>query len=162
LIVATLAATIDAALAPVIDDIPFVGLDSPVGFAVSQTILDPMSLVGWPGMALGLVLSAVAMIGRMRRSHGVQRQQLKWIVTAATVFPIVSIAGVASYYAGRDALGSFLVTLAFLPIPIAAGSAIQRYRLYDLDIVINRALSTASSARSWRVHTSPWRWCSAL
>ncbi len=140
LIVATLAATMDAALAPVMDDIPFVGLDSPVGFAVPQTILDSMSSVGWPGMALGLVLSALAMIGRMRRSHGAERQQLKWIATAAAVFPIVSIAGVASYYVGRQALGSFLVTLAFLPIPIAAGSAILRYRLYDLDIVINRAL----------------------
>jgi hypothetical protein len=47
---------------------------------------------------------------------------------------------VASYYGGYDALGSILVMLGFIPIPIAAGYAVLRHRLYDIDIVINRAL----------------------
>jgi hypothetical protein len=79
------------------------------------------------------------MIVRFRRSIGVERQQLKWIV-----------------YAGVAAAGGFAFTLflsepltnavfavaflAFIGVPVAAGFAILRYRLYEIDLLINRTL----------------------
>jgi hypothetical protein len=139
-VLAAAAATVDAALGPTLDDAPFAGVANPLPVDVPEAALAPLSWVGWPGMILGLILAAVAMIRRLRRSRGVERQQLKWIATAAALLPAASLAGVASFYSGYDELGGIVVTLAFIPIPIAAGYAILRHRLYDVDLVINRAL----------------------
>jgi hypothetical protein len=80
------------------------------------------------------------MILRLRRSRGVERQQLKWIAAAAVVLPLASAAGVFSYYLGYEAVGGLLATFSFVPILFVAGYAVLRYRLYDIDIIINRAL----------------------
>ena len=90
-------------------------------------------------MAVSLLLAAFAMIVRLRRSQGVERQQLKWMAAAA-VLPLASVAGVFSYYAGYETVGGLLSTFSFFPIIFAAGYAILRYRLYDIDIIINRTL----------------------
>ena len=139
-VLAAAAAAVVAFLDPRLDDDPFIGVSNPLPLDVPDAALAPLSLFGWPGMMLGLILAAAAMIGRLRRSRGVERQQLKWIATGAALLPPASLAGVASYYGGYDALGSILVMLGFIPIPLAAGYAILRHRLYDVDVVINRAL----------------------
>jgi hypothetical protein len=139
-VLAAAAATVDAALGPTLDDAPFAGIANPLPFDVPDAALAPLSWVGWPGMTLGLILAGVAMISRLRRSRGVERQQLKWIATAAALLPLATLAGVATFYAGYSGLGGALVTLAFVPIPVAAGYAVLRHRLYDIDLVINRAL----------------------
>jgi hypothetical protein len=91
-------------------------------------------------MAASLLLAAFAMVLRLRRSRGVERQQLKWMAAAAAVLPLASVAGVFSYYAGYETVGGLLSTFCFFPIIFAAGYAILRYRLYDIDIIINRTL----------------------
>ncbi len=91
-------------------------------------------------MAASLLLAAFAMVLRLRRSRGVERQQLKWMAAAAAVLPLASVAGVFSYYAGYETVGGLLSTFSFFPIIFAAGYAILRYRLYDIDIIINRTL----------------------
>jgi len=139
-VVAAAAATVDAALAPELDDDPFAGVESPLPLDVPEAALAPVSYFGWPGMTLGLILAAVAMIVRLRRARGVKRQQLKWIAAAAALLPVVSLAGVAAYYAGHTGPGGAAVVLAFVLIGLAAGYAILRHRLYDIDLVINRAL----------------------
>ena len=139
-VLAAASATIDSALAPELEDAPFIGVDNPLPLDVPEAALAPLSWFGWPGMMLGLILAAVAMIRRLRRSRGLERQQLKWIAAAAAILPPASLVGVASYYGGYDEFGGILVTLAFVPIPLAAGYAILRHRLYDIDLVINRAL----------------------
>jgi hypothetical protein len=140
LVAATAAASIDAALAPVLDDAPFEGLRSPLPVAVSADTLAPLADLGWPGMVVGLVLAAVAMIGRLRRARGIERQQLKWVAGAAALLPPIIVAGVAFYYAGHDEFGAFLVDLSWWVILLAAGYAILRHRLYDIDLIINRTL----------------------
>jgi hypothetical protein len=91
-------------------------------------------------MAASLLLAAFAMILRLRRSRGVERQQLKWIAAAAAVLPLASAAGVFSYYLGYETVGGLLATISFVPVLFAAGYAVLRYRLYDIDVVINRTL----------------------
>jgi hypothetical protein len=76
-------------------------------------------------------LSALAV--RFRRAHGIERQQLKWFLFASAI-TVVSVS------LGAD-LVSRLLLLPLLPaIPVAAGIAILRYRLYEIDRVINRTL----------------------
>ena len=92
-------------------------------------------------LPLCFALSALSMALRFRRSAGVERQQLKWFATAAVLlgacFPIVFV--VPSGAAASDVVED-LVTLLFVGLPIAIGIAILRHRLYDIDILVNRAL----------------------
>ena len=89
--------------------------------------------------------AALAVFIRLRRAIGVERQQIKWFAYA--VVATVS-AGILAYMIPRvidtplwfERVG-FALNIAFIPaIPIAIGIAILRYRLYDIDILINRTL----------------------
>ncbi|MDQ3660856.1 MAG: hypothetical protein M3454_07350 [Actinomycetota bacterium] len=100
-------------------------------------------------MFIAMVLAA-AMIGRLKRARGRERQQLKWFVYSATllVFTVIgmSFVGPAALLAlgfDPDTLGSHTITIvlfAFAGIPIAAGVAILKHHLYDVDVIINRTL----------------------
>jgi hypothetical protein len=81
-----------------------------------------------------LVLSAVSLVLRLRRATGGERQQLKWFVYAVALFAVVFPPSVIVLGDGR--LIAFLLPL----IPAAAGIAILRHRLFDIDVVINRTL----------------------
>jgi hypothetical protein len=139
-ILSTCAALTTSIFQPVMNDPPFEGVVNPLGFSPPQALLEPLSWVGWPVMAASFLVAGLAMILRLRRSRGVERQQLKWLAAAAAVLPLASVSGVALYYLGFDAIAGFLAVFAIIPIFLAAGYAILRYRLYDIDIIINRAL----------------------
>ena len=81
-----------------------------------------------------LALSAVSLVLRLRRAAGVERQQLKWFVYAVALFALVFPPSIIVLGDGR--LIVFLLPL----VPAAAGIAILRYRLFDIDVVINRTL----------------------
>jgi hypothetical protein len=75
---------------------------------------------------------------RFRRSRGVERQQLKWFTYAALLMIVLLL--VTDYLlpqrGGIDVLYGLVIAL----VPVAAGIAILRYRLYDIDRLINRTL----------------------
>jgi hypothetical protein len=136
----TLATITTSIFQPVLNDPPFEGVVNPLGFSPPRALLVPLSYVGWPGMAASFLVAALAMVLRLRRSRGVERQQLKWLAAAAAVLPLASASGVVLYYLGHDSLAGFLAVFSIVPIFLVAGYAILRYRLYDIDIIINRAL----------------------
>ena len=77
-----------------------------------------------------------------RRAQGAQRQQLKWIAYAAA---LAGVAQVASFtflivFGQPPVAMQMLVICALAAIPVAAAMAILRYRLYDIDRLINRTL----------------------
>ena len=85
------------------------------------------------------------MVRRMRRAHGIERLQLKWIAFAASLFAVGFLVISITFFAELsgttiDPLRTAVLGLGFCTIPIAAGIAILRYRLYDIDVVINRTL----------------------
>jgi len=81
-----------------------------------------------------LALSAASLALRLRRASGVERQQLKWFVYAVALFALVFPPSV--FVLGDGRLIVFLLPL----VPVAAGIAILRHRLFDIDVVINRTL----------------------
>jgi hypothetical protein len=105
-----------------------------------------VAVMGFLSFQLMLVCGlagVVSLVVRFRRSRGVERQQLKWFVYAAavTVAGVVVTETVAvpegSVLDGVLALGALVVVPS---IPVAAGVAILRYRLYEIDRIINRTL----------------------
>ena len=117
-----------------------------------EPIDNPLGLEGLPNAAVlteallyALVLVAAAsLLVRLRRSRGVERQQIKWFAYAAAV---VATSTVITYVFSEASSLRWLGWVAFLPAmvgmaggPAAIGIAILRYRLYDIDVVINRTL----------------------
>ncbi len=97
--------------------------------------------------AVAVLLPGVSLVLRFRRSRGAERQQLKWFAFACLlVGGGLALSGLAALVPSRwsDAFNDlgWLVFLfsAILGIPLATGIAILRYRLYDIDLVINRTL----------------------
>jgi hypothetical protein len=94
------------------------------------------------------ILAAAASLGvRFRRSHAVERQQLKWFAFAAGVMAAFLIAGgAASAILGEEEAGDesnvagYVFAACISGLPLAVGMAILRHRLYDIDVVIRRTL----------------------
>ena len=77
---------------------------------------------------------------RFRRSGSLERQQIKWLAFAASAVPVWFLTS-APIEAASLTLFDVMDALIFSAlIPVAAGVAILRYRLYDIDVVINRTL----------------------
>jgi hypothetical protein len=147
-ILTTCAAMTTSIFQPVLNDAPFEGVDNPFVVDPPRALLAALSAIGWPGMAASFLVAAFAMILRLRRSRGVERQQLKWLAAAAAILPLASAAGVAGYYLGYKVVAGLAATASVLPIFLAAGYAVLRYRLYDIDVVINRTLVYGSLTAS--------------
>jgi hypothetical protein len=85
------------------------------------------------------LLAVASLLARFRRSAGVERQQLKWFLFVAVVASVsfaISILGVGTLSDVAWVLG--ILAMGFLPLAI--GVAILRYRLYEIDRIVNRAL----------------------
>jgi hypothetical protein len=100
--------------------------------------------VGGIGFAVVLVCVIASVAVRLRRSVGVERQQLKWFAYAIGLLLTGLAAAAFSEAIGWQPLGNvgwflFLGSLIF-GMPLAIGVAILRHRLYDIDVVINRTL----------------------
>jgi hypothetical protein len=90
-----------------------------------------------------MVLIAAGMIvQRFRRSAGIERQQLKWLAYAAV--PVVLIGPLSAIVPGKPI--QFLGSIVQLTMPAAIAIAVLRYRLYDIDVLINRTLVYGSTS----------------
>jgi hypothetical protein len=109
---------------------------SPIGLAIP---LDERGrqLLGVIFAIPAAILCGAAFVHRFRRSRGVERQQLKWVAYAAVV--MVASGVLLPVVFGRKPL-EIAQQLTTLLVPLAAGLAILRYRLYDIDVLINRTL----------------------
>jgi hypothetical protein len=124
-------------------DEPFGSISNPVGIAGAFDIAQYFIGLGYPLTAAGLVLAVISMLQRRRRASDLERQQLKWVAFAAAVAGLVIAADVVSWLVAEEGvskLGDVALGIALSTLPIAAGFAILRYRLYDIDVVINRTL----------------------
>ncbi len=102
------------------------------------TVVDVIGVVSFAGMLIAMVAAAASLVVRFRRSRGDERLQIKWVVTAAVlfvgifVFPTDNLAG--------DDVGFASLLIGLLVVAGAVATSILRYRLYDIDVVINRTL----------------------
>jgi hypothetical protein len=83
--------------------------------------------------------SLAALVLRFRRARGIERQQVKWLLFACAV-TITILLVVQPGTSNQWELGMLLALPFFPAVPVAAGIAILRYRLYEIDRIINRTL----------------------
>jgi hypothetical protein len=100
--------------------------------------------VGWVALQ---VASIVALGTRFRGARGIERQQLKWFLYSAALLVLAFVAAVTeTVVSGEESTGSaaavisLFVYAGIVGLAISTGLAILRYRLYDIDVVINRTL----------------------
>ena len=107
-----------------------------VGGAISIAAVAVVSVI-----FASIFLSALSIVVRYRRASGAERQQLKWFALAAVLIGVVT----AGHLLFLDlllpeALLTLLDAATITGLYVAVGIAILRYRLYDIDIIINRTL----------------------
>jgi hypothetical protein len=112
-----------------------------------ETISDPMpeyAMVVYRVLVLTslllLLIAAVSVFVRLRRAEGEERQQLLWICSAAFFVAVGLAMAISLGDVVDDRLRTLPLHLAVVAVPIAAGLAVLRYRLYDIDVVLNRAI----------------------
>jgi hypothetical protein len=129
----------------------FLGVPNPVAL---DWVPESVAL-GWSGgipMIVGTFAALAELSGRFRAARGVEREQIKWLTipVVALIFAIAATVAVPMglgfgvltdemSVVGGPAISS-LYSLAFFLLPICMGIAVMRYRLFDIDILINRAL----------------------
>jgi len=126
-------------------------------------VRNPFGLEGHPMLAqvlpgviallpICILASAVSLFWRYRHSGGEVRQQIKWVAFAASFVGVMYLSAmVIGLFAPEATLGSGdvsllgdilldAVLLSYAGVPIAVGFAVLKYRLYDIDFLINRTL----------------------
>lgn len=136
--------TVLAMLRPSDDEAP--GIPNPLGigvftggFRILALVFEVFAPVSW--IVLG-VLATTSLILRFRRSGGEERQQMKWVVFAgvAVIFFFAASTVLQDVIVLPSLVSGLLLVATLGTLPAAIAIAILRYRLYDIDIIINRAL----------------------
>jgi hypothetical protein len=101
-----------------------------------------LELAGIILLLVALALGSIALWLRLRRSAGERRRQLRWIVASAAFltanFTVVAVANVSL---GEELWPlQVLLHVAYIGVTVSVGVAILRYRLYDIDVILSRAI----------------------
>jgi hypothetical protein len=115
-------------------------LDNPVGVTGGPLgwLIQAFGPVGFQLFLATLPAAALALALRFRRARGVERQQLKWFAAAGLILvavPVADTIGLLGFDSNR-----LIELLSTWPLYVAIGIAILRYRLYDIDRLLNRTL----------------------
>lgn len=131
------------ALRPGRYDEPFAAASNPLGVPGARAAMNAVDAAGWLLVFVSLCLGACAMVVRLRRADGVQRQQLKVVLSVGAVVAVTAGLTMTTWLVWphghlRDRIA--VLGLIFATLPAAIGVAILRYRLYDIDLIIRRTL----------------------
>ncbi|WP_374686316.1 GAF domain-containing sensor histidine kinase [Promineifilum sp.] len=119
---------------------------NPYGIAGTERVLNVALDIGSALLVVGALGCILSIVARFRRSRGIERAQMKWLMWAALVVLALSTFTVPLWLSGNLAQGLalelsiILTSLMTLGIAMTATVAIMRYRLYDIDVLINRTL----------------------
>jgi hypothetical protein len=114
------------------------GLANPYG--IDSAVIDVTMGIAALALAVAIVGSPLSLVLRFRRAGRVERQQIKWLALAGAVSAATFVIALAGYDLWASEVVDGAIMLSVLMIPVAAGAAILRHRLYDIDVVINRTL----------------------
>lgn len=133
-------------LSPTLNNTRFNSVSNPLQLPVPRLVGDLAAVAFILPLVAGILLGAIAVFVRFRRSRGEERLQIKWLAYSGVVSAVLLVITVwltvlsSGPLSTDDTLGSMLWSVSIMGVPLAVGVAILKYRLYDMDIIINRTL----------------------
>jgi len=121
-------------------------IPNPYGIEALGGALKPLNAASGILLLVGGLASAISLLVRYRRSRGDERRQLKWLAYAAVVVVLAAAVSLTVEVVASDSdvaiiqVMQLTLSASLSLVPIAAGIAILKYRLYDIDVIINRTL----------------------
>ena len=116
---------------------------SPLAIASAAPIMDAVFAIAAFTIAMLWAAAGVSLVLRLARSSGDERQQMKWFAYTAAIFAVFMVGIIVVDligYAVPAPWEAYLVTGMILFLTLGMAIAILKYRLYDIDLVINRTL----------------------
>lgn len=120
---------------------PFASLDNPLGIDGIRGATIAAGMIGWVLAVVGMGLGATSLFIRRRSASGDARQQLKLVLSVGAVVAAAATLDVATWLPwphGGLAVRIGVVGLLLTVFAVAVGVAVARYRLYDVDVAIER------------------------
>ncbi len=117
-------------------------LHSSIGVPVAQRVFNQALAIGLTLIIAAYIGAAGSLVGRFRHAHGDDRLQLKWLAYSGALIAAAFVLGLLAWtFLGQPLYAALIpVDVAALTLPAAIGVAILRYRLYEIDLIINRTL----------------------
>jgi signal transduction histidine kinase len=131
------------ALAPEELDEPFTGVANPLHVGgPAGGVLHVAQGAGYLALIVAMAASALSLVARWRGPDRVQRQQVSWVALAAAVLGGALVANAFTADAGGavDGVVTTVADVALAGVFVAIGVAVLQHRLYDVDVVVNRAV----------------------
>jgi hypothetical protein len=127
-----------------IENLGLLKVANPFGVTGAYALLDTLGTIGLFLVLAAAIAGAISLVVRFRQSMGDERQQIKWFVFAGgifcAVFALAPILWTVPLPSSTQWIWQTLFLLSFGTIPVATGIAILKYRLYEIDLLINRTL----------------------
>lgn len=101
-----------------------------------RSVIFPILVMFWLSFIARLLLS-------WRHASIERRQQLKWLLTGCAITLASGVLSIAAVPAAFQSTVDFISDLGFVALPVCVGIAVLRYRLYDIDRIISRAVAYA-------------------
>ncbi len=112
------------------------GYLSPLGIELPRGVFEALSTLDAVVLGVGIVGAVASVALRLWRARGEERQQIKWLLFAASVV----VVGFLGFVLSSSLIFWGLTLLGFAAMPLGIGIAIWKHRLYDIDQIINRTL----------------------
>ena len=120
-------------------------VDNPYGVGTAGGVLRTVGGISAVVVLAAVLASTASLFVRFRRSRGDERRQIEWVAYAGALMVLVLVLQLIVEAMLPEAglvldILSLGLLVALTTVPIAAGVAILKYRLYDIDLIINRTL----------------------
>lgn len=143
-VIATLGAMFASAISPgPLNNVTY-SVHNPLGTPALKDLAGALDSISFSVLLVTMVAGAFSLVLRFRRARGDERQQLKWVATAVAFAAVLLLTGPLFWFsvipAPFDSLWGPVFVLAAVIVPVSIGIAMLKYRLYDIDVIINRAL----------------------
>ncbi len=114
---------------------------NPIGIAGSAwAVLDPLLSLALAVALLSVLAAAFSLIIRLRQAQGDERQQVKWLAYTAAFWPAGLMLNAIAPNSSVQGAAWALQSVTIVGLPIATAIAMFKYRLYDIDVIVNRTL----------------------
>ena len=117
----------------------FSSVENPLGLPLPIGVLNAALTISYVVLLALIAAGAVSFVLRFRRSRGEERLQLKWFLSAIILLAIVILASPILWTLPGPVWTVALIT-AIVAVLLAVGISMLKYRLYEIDLIINRAL----------------------